>query len=320
VAEIAEKVDFDEAEAMVDLSIADTLESAAEVVAVTAELAQEWLESRPYAYQRYLRPLLIERLCLAMERREFTALTTLTFYEYGGKLYLVDGQHRLNAVVLTGLPQVFVIAVKRVESYAEIEDDYLKYDQGDPKNTADSLYGARVHERSGISVAEMKLLIPAMRVLLNGFTSRSANSAFSRDNATIGRGVYDYREEAKAFFTAIEGGIKETRKQLCYAPVLSVALATFRGTKSRVKAPEFWKRVSEQDQLDAFSGEWWLGKVMGNLNVRKGVHQSSRRVAGCWNLFYLDKKISRAPGPHVSSNITILGTRYSYRRSHPESF
>jgi hypothetical protein len=319
-AEIAETIEFDEAEAMVDASITETLDANTEVVVVTPDQAQEWLDSRPYAYQRSIRPKLIERLCQAMERREFTALTTLVFYDYNGKLYLVDGQHRLNAVVATGIPQVFVLAVKRVESYEEVETDYLKYDQGDPKSAADSLYGARIHERSGISVAEMKLLIPAVRVLLNGFTGRSANSALSRDNATIGRGIYDYREEAKAFFQAIEGGIKETRKQLCYAPVLSVGLATFRGGRSKLKAPEFWKRVAEQDQLEAFSGEWWLGKVMSSLNVRKGVHQSSRRVAGCWNLYYLDKKISRQPGPHASANITILGTRYSYRRAIPELF
>lgn len=73
---------------------------------VTPKLAAQWLESNPG--NRNMRKSAVDVLARAMDRGEFNGLNGETLkFTLGGEL--VDGQHRLAAVVQSGVAQTFVV-------------------------------------------------------------------------------------------------------------------------------------------------------------------------------------------------------------------
>lgn len=78
------------------------------VVLVTPEMAKTWLDTRLVDYERQLRQGRVEGMARDMKDGKFRFIgDPIRFAIEGGNLE--DGQHRLSAVVLSGIPQYFLL-------------------------------------------------------------------------------------------------------------------------------------------------------------------------------------------------------------------
>lgn len=78
------------------------------VVLVTPEMAKAWLDTRLVDYERQLRQGRVEGMARDMKDGKFRFIgDPIRFAVEGGNLE--DGQHRLSAVVLSGIPQYFPV-------------------------------------------------------------------------------------------------------------------------------------------------------------------------------------------------------------------
>lgn len=108
---------------------------------VTADMATQWLETMKYDHQRSIRQRHVEFLADEMRRERFIQGTQIRFVSLGGQRMLVDGQHRLWAVVTSEIPQYFSVLTTRVENKEEAAWIYGNTDVG-MRRTGSDLHGA----------------------------------------------------------------------------------------------------------------------------------------------------------------------------------
>jgi len=69
------------------------------MVWITPDMARFWLETYKYKYQRNIAQNNVNTLTLEMLAGRFNEQTTISFAMIDGKYVLLDGQHRLTAIV-----------------------------------------------------------------------------------------------------------------------------------------------------------------------------------------------------------------------------
>jgi hypothetical protein len=288
---------------------------ALETVLVTPQMAQKWLDECPFEYQRALVNSHVERLALAMLAGEFE-ISPIKFYVWQGHEKLVDGQHRLTAIVQSQKIVPLIVIRQEARSWDQVLRAWGRIDQVLTRKQTDGLYAARVHEACGLGVEQMNRLVPALKLLMSGFIG-NRNTPPSRSVDVVGRGALQWRSEARDFFAATEESSAAFRAKLVKAPVLAVGLITFRYQQAR--ASEFWMRAAGRDRIEANTGEWWVSEVLANFDL-KDTHDIARRMACCWNAYYRGKKLSKTQVRDVRIPISILGTPYTYERVIREVF
>ena len=97
---------------------------------VTPDEARRMLLDMRYDHQRPLRQGRVRAYAEEMRNGTFRELTQLFIAIYHGRHIILDGQHRLNAVVLAEKPQLFTIVEKDVENEAELARIYSTTDIG----------------------------------------------------------------------------------------------------------------------------------------------------------------------------------------------
>lgn len=96
-----------------------TLNISSEIVTVTPQLAKEWLERHNISYNRSLSPTRTSHYISIIKRGEWRIGDALKFDMEG---MLIDGQHRLKAVSMAGIPVRFLVLRGFDPSAAQILD------------------------------------------------------------------------------------------------------------------------------------------------------------------------------------------------------
>jgi len=108
---------------------------------ITPEDATRMLEEMMYLHQRPLRQAKVRAYADEMRSGAFCELTQIYIAIYHGRYVILDGQHRLRAVESSGVPVLFSIVEKDVESEEEMARIYSKIDIG-TRRTPGDIYGA----------------------------------------------------------------------------------------------------------------------------------------------------------------------------------
>ena len=98
--------------------------------AVTPEMAQTWLNNNNFDRQRSLREHHIFTLAEEMEGGNFIPHSAIVFARLDKQDFLIDGQHRLNAVMLHGKPVNLPILTKIAANLEQVARWYASIDQG----------------------------------------------------------------------------------------------------------------------------------------------------------------------------------------------
>lgn len=268
---------------------------AAEVQLVTPEQANAWLEETQAngmigPRQRRIDPVQVQRLAHAIAALEWEP-TMISLYEFEGRLYLVDGQHRLSAIVRAGMPAPLVVSRKRAETIGQVNAAYRRIDGHKPRSAAVGIVGGRVHEHVALGDRESKLgkFLGALKILMNGFANSTAvgNQWQYRDPDTLARGMYQWQEEARAYYDICDLAQGKHRGKMLASPVFAVALVTLRycGAKTGTELPAeaFWESVARQESGHR-TGPWHAAQVIDEAEMRY-VSEVTRKVAACWNVY-----------------------------------
>jgi hypothetical protein len=95
---------------------------------VSPLLAQQIIDRAPYEGQRHIHEEHIEKWAFMMIEGTFLEHQGISFGLMGGRLYLVNGQHRLRAVISTGKTIGFDITIYECESAEELDQLYSRFD------------------------------------------------------------------------------------------------------------------------------------------------------------------------------------------------
>jgi hypothetical protein len=273
---------------------------------ITPAMAATFVGSLRWERQRTLRPRWVDQLADAIRDGDLTFLT-IAFAEYpDGRRELIDGQHRLQAVITTGVTLPATVIVYPVTGQEETARLYMKFDRPLVRPVAAGLRAAGLFEMTDLSERFVRRMSAGAWIIVNGFRSGAdkGGSLPQRTEAALA-----WLPEMEAFHPAVDGCPKKMNDALLRGPVAAVALVTFRYQSE--KAAPFWSRVASQEMLHAGDPRLTLGRFLLEKlekDVPGGRADYARYVSLAWNAWYEGRELRILKIADPTAAIAIRGT------------
>ncbi len=235
-----------------------------DAIEVTPELAKEWIENNLYSRQRPLRKDHVRFIAEQMRKGQFAAGTQLYFAGLKNRLHLIDGQHRLNAIVMSEISIPFVVTINHVNTEGEVAWLYTAFDRQLTRSPSAAVWAVQPAGVEGWKKWQIDVFVGALNLVCQGFTGRTKVGI-----PEILFGLDDWAPYAKEYLNLIEGADKDIGKKLRRKPSLAVGMSTLRFAKGiSPNAPDdFWCQVAEDDGLSANDPRKHLHKRLLTLDI-----------------------------------------------------
>jgi hypothetical protein len=215
--------------------------------------AQHMIDTMSYEHQRQHRPAWVQRYADEMRNGTFRALTQIFVAIYRDQHVVLDGQHRLRAVVASGVPHLFTIVEQEVESEEELAQLYATTDIGGRRTPGD-IYGAyALAEEFGINKSTIDRMGGAIRFMLNGCLRTGSGQL--RADAIIPY-MRTYAPYMRAYIDITSSGITtQMSGPIQRASTIAAALLTLRFSapkaekEGRPSVVAFWEGAIMDDGL-----------------------------------------------------------------------
>lgn len=278
---------------------------------VTPEMAAIWLATDLYEHQRPLRDWHIKEYAVEMGAGRFTPGTTLKFGVLSGRRHLIDGQHRLHAVIAAEIPQTFVVTEIGFATMEDLERAYGREDTGLRRLAREAPYFHSYAERHGFAPADVNKLVAAMPILIRGFQLKSGHHG-PVPTERYAEVAAPLAGPFRSYLAATKHRPRAMARYLALGGVIAVGLVTFRDQPERAKP--FWERVAAISGYERGSGEAFLvGFFLEKTFTRLLGAEISRYVARAWTAYYEGESIQVYRTPDLSRPIRIAGTSYDGR-------
>jgi len=132
---------------------------------ITPDDAREMLATMQYQYQRPIDKGHVARLAKEIEEGRFTPGTPIRIATVGDAAFLLDGQHRLSAVVKAQQGVVFTVIEEVAGTADYVAWAYGKTDRGKQRNTADLYRTLDLSEETGLTGTQIIKLSGAVDLL-----------------------------------------------------------------------------------------------------------------------------------------------------------
>lgn len=223
-------------------------------IVLTPQTAQRIVEELNFPGQRRVEPTRVKNRLLWLTSGRWSHAFSITLARLpDGRLWLVDGQHRLHAIVLYGQPVKVRIIVHDVESEEEARALFAGFDRSDSVRTNQQmLNAAQLAERAGLSKNMTASLYKAVPLLMQGLLSgrgqwTQTEFAASRQVEAKMDELLQWADEARMYEADIKVADNFIKRKLMGAGCMAVALMTYRHQPQR--AHEFWHGLAEDDAL-----------------------------------------------------------------------
>jgi hypothetical protein len=275
------------------------------------DLAGRILSECHYQGQRKLEE---ERAMLHAERIEhgtFLENSQIAFGLLDGRLYLVNGRHRMHAIGLAQMPYAFRIEIYPCRTRADLDALYCRFDQpGSNRSLAQvsSALGLHDDHEGGLRPPMAALLLRAVPLLMIELkrVPPCHRPRATRDLDAKKEFALAWKPAAIDYQACLDLGATMRTGRFRNAGVVAVALATLR--HQRDKAFAFWAGAIRNDGLPAGDPRQTLCNdfmVRGRTSHEFDLAEAS---AAAWNAFMQGRplKITKVCG----SPIRLAGTPY----------
>ena len=295
---------------------------------VTPAIADRWLKLGFFDFQRKMKLARVEELAGEMLADNFEPGTTINIAELmnSTRFVLINGQHTLQAIIDSGLPQWLTIVRRRVKNLAEAGVSYSRIDIQATRRPAQRLKALNLPEIEKLSNQQCSSLISAIKLLLADFEHKPSTSIAGAksgpDRAIFGsaqrwaEGIEEYRDAIRKYLSALDYASDGNQKRrLMRSSVLAVGLATMRYQPE--KAWNYWASIAAEDGLRANTPEMrtsnWLRENKGGSG---GVSiKQAKYFAFGWKAHFEGKttlSALRSLEPNLPG-VTIAGTPFNAR-------
>lgn len=170
-----------------------------------------------------------------------------------GRIWLVDGQHRLLAISQQDIPTPITIRLIEVEGEKDARRVYAGYDQKRSVRTNAQIVDALgLSEETGLSRVMATSVFEAASTIMNnmepitGSANTKKNAEFFLQNNRVAI-VQEWAKEARIYESIVKKAKKEILRKMRSTGMVAIALYTLRHQPA--KAVEFWTGVAENDGL-----------------------------------------------------------------------
>jgi hypothetical protein len=280
-----------------------------ELMTVMPALAQQWLTERALDHQRTLYPSHVKRLAAIMLRGTWQPNDPITFGYLDGRYYLLNGQHRLHAIILADRAIPVPVSVRHFTSMGDVIAAYIAFDREFKARVLTDTYGAlNLQERFGFATSDINKASNAMVLIANGFRASKPPPALAADDVRRLL-LEDWHESAKQYLDNIAAAPKIRGSKLRVAAVVAVGIITTRYQPEQ--AERFWGAVASQEDLHSGDPPYTLGNYISGGGMDPSRPWSiARGVASAWNAYIEERPLYKMGWRHPGNPIFIAGTPY----------
>lgn len=281
-----------------------------ELIDLTPEMAAHWLEEYHFDGQRRLKPTQVNILAAEMRAGRFKR-SEFRMGHVNNQVMLSNGQHRLHAVVQSGVTIPATVYHFVGDGRADVADDYTYCDINSLRTLAERVQATDLLERTGMTYQNFNAFCAALGPIIGGFSGSSygASMQILKSSAIRQKAIEDYYTVANEYFDLIydcDGYLVRTLRR---KPVIAVAIATL--AESPATGAEFWQGVAENDGLRKGDPRHAMIRwLLSNKGQTRNYSLCSRIVAQSWNAFYARKTLHRFNMSNAVSPIYIAGTKH----------
>lgn len=278
---------------------------------VDPALAERILSEANYSGQRPIRDHHVADLASQIERGLFGAATQIYFILFEDRLHLVNGQHRLRAVVAAGRPVEFQLAIETAETAEALSTAYFRHDRlARHRSTSEVLTAVGIGDRYGISAGLTKSVFMATPLLARRFARPNYQSdPLVRDDAARLAVAQPWWETAATYEAMIGSTTRSIKKRLLNPQVVAVALVTLKHNPER--AAKFWGGIANNDGLRKGDPRHTF---LANDRDTRGANPTMAAIAAtAWNAWFEGRTLGSIR-VYDGSPIRIMGTPYVGRR------
>lgn len=230
--------------------------------------AERILSECAFPGQRKINLAHIQLLVSSMKTGSWLDNDQLTFCRLpSGELYLVNGYHRMNAVVAYGGSIPFSTRVLTAGNMDEVRQAYATFDTMTRKRTEGEVLDAMdIPRKHGLSKAVATAVYQAAPLVAAGLRWYSYQTIPEKKrNVTVRLSTAkDYWEAGRYYQDMLKGASGAHKRQMLRGAVAAVALVTIR--ECFEQAFEFWPAVANMENLSASDPRLTLAKA---LDTRK---------------------------------------------------
>jgi len=192
-------------------------------VLVTPAVAEAWLENQ-FAGQRKLRDHHVFLLASEMERGDFVPHNAITFALLDGQRFLIDGQHRLQAVVLADVSVSMPVLEIPAHDMEAVRRLYASIDQGLKRTPNDAIRALGLSDELDLPERHIQRMSGALRLIATRFTDTTKSlpkevakdrRAASRSNTVNARLIRDWEPEIRSYYEVTADGERTEPRRVC---------------------------------------------------------------------------------------------------------
>ena len=271
--------------------------------------AQHILSNQMWALQRDIRPSHVAYLVSVIETGEMRKMS-MEFAELpDGHRWLVDGQHRLRALIEANISLPCAVTVTKCQDEDAVGRLYLTIDRQTTRDARDGFRALGLQSESHVSPTTLArigraALIADLRFSCSYRQSPNAKSLIARTE-TLRR----WLPEGQRYAKHLEGSTAEVGRLLWRAAVAAVGLVTLRES---AYADDFWSRMAAEDALNRDDPRArLLAWLRANRVSRIGSEiVYAKHVAAAWNAYLEGRTLKLLKLSDPSSPVKIVGTTY----------
>lgn len=311
--------------------------STTKIIEVSPSQTLHILQSARYEDQRTLDEGWVRQYALAMAQERFRPCSLISYALFNGKRFLVNGQHTLEAIHLSGKSYPIREEVFPVDTMEDVAQLYGTFDQHRRRSNSQIYKAYRLDEQANMGKTHVSLLGSAMPLVMSGFTPWPTQArgfgVFMRDQWIKSQCITAWAGEARTYFEVIHNCPREISQGLRRASVMAVAVVTIRHTGT--DAEEFWHEVAMGDGLKQGDLRLTLHMFLRKHSAKEfDAHVYARYVASAWNNFCdgrslrqlnihettWDKPIRIAETPHDGERVMRYLTQEGRALAQPEEY
>lgn len=280
-----------------------------DVVEVTPELAASWLTRFPYRGQRLLRQSHVNDLAYALTRGQFK-VGAIEICWLGEAGYQTDGRHRLTAVVQAEVAAPFVVIQKRVESEAELAEEYLRADRVLSRRPADAGRVAVLAVGGGLTPTEIEPFawgVYALQIEFGLLSTKERAAKHLRNPDIQARAMEEWLPYAERYFSATRQPLLGLTGYLRLGAVVGIGMTTFRYQADEARV--FWDAVAHSTDLEPGSPALVVRDILRDKERRRPHAAFAHRLAHCWDAYRENRKITTVRLYDWSKPVSLSGCR-----------
>lgn len=274
------------------------IENHSRIMEVDAILAEKML-THLHPDQRKVNTRRVTRYALAMKNGGWSPLSeSIVFGRVGdkGEYVLLNGQHRLLAVIESGVAIKFTVEYATFDSDESMRHAYALLDGGLERNEEARIKAVGVHDNIGVTASIARKGLAAIKLIAWDFDHAASNNV----DRAVWTSLYDeekallfFKNEIRGYYKAIQSARKTLLSSLLTRPVMAIGLVTFK--YAQFDAHNFWNAVAYPLELKRGAPEFALNEYLKDdyrVGTNADILPHCKRIAAAWNAYAQGRTIS----------------------------